>query len=152
MVTQAEEQHGQGVALRLVEYGQEIVSAHERQGSGVAHYTDEVDEGRHHAPEDDHQHREVLVHSLEQAVKGQGEKDQDDRAEQVADDAETEEPFVSGDVAGRGGRVAMHEQLVGNVDEGEDAAVVKDEVPESGEAPGVDGWMIDPLSVGHYLS
>src|SRR5258708_29397669 len=135
MVTQAEEQHGQDVPLRLVEYGQKIVSAHERQGSSVAHYTDEVDEGRHHAAEDDHQHSEVLVHSFEQAVKGQREEDQNDRAEQVADDAETEEPLVSGDVAGRGGRVAMHEQLAGNVDEADGAGEDEEQVPEVGDSP-----------------
>src|SRR6202022_580976 len=122
------------------EDGQEIVSSHERQGSCVAHYTDEVDEGRHHAPEDDHQNREVLVHSFEQAVKGQGEEDQNDRAEQVADDAETEEPFVSGDVAGGGGRVAMHEQLAGNVHEADGAGEDEEQVPEAGDSPGVAGW------------
>lgn len=65
MVTQMEEEHGQGVALRLVEDGKEIGATHERQGSGVVHHTDEVDERRHHASKDDYHHSEVLVHSFE---------------------------------------------------------------------------------------
>jgi hypothetical protein len=139
MVGQAEEQQGQGVALGLVEDGEEIGAAHERQGSGVVHHTDEVDEGGHHAAEDDHQHSEVLVHSFEQAVEGQGEEDQDDRAGQLADDAKTEEPLVRGDVAGRGGGVAMDEQLAGNVDEAEGAAENEEQVPEFGDSAWVAG-------------
>jgi hypothetical protein len=42
MVTQTEKQHGQGVPLRFVEYGQEIASAHEHQDASVAHHTNEV--------------------------------------------------------------------------------------------------------------
>ena len=35
MVVQTEEQHGQGVVLRFVEYGEEIGATHEQEGSDV---------------------------------------------------------------------------------------------------------------------
>jgi len=82
---------------------------------------------------------EVLVHCLEQPVKGQDEEDQDHRADQVAHDAETEERLVSGDVAGRRGRVAIHEQFAGNIDEAQWGEDAKEQVPESGDSPGVAG-------------
>jgi hypothetical protein len=43
-------------------------------------------------------------------------KNQNDRANQVANDAETEEPLVSGDVVDRRGHVPSNEQFAGNVD------------------------------------
>src|SRR2546425_5865533 len=101
MVMQTEEQHGQGVALRFSEYGQEIGAAHEHQGSSIVQHVEEVDGGWHQTPENYHQHSVVLVHSLEQSVKSQHEEDQDRPTEQVADDAETEEQLVRGDVVGR---------------------------------------------------
>src|SRR5258707_7382904 len=132
MVTQTEEEHGQRVPLRFVEYGQEIGSAHDHEGACVAHYTDEVDEGRHHAPEDHDQHSEVLVHSLEQPVEGEPEEDQDDRASEVANDAETEEPLVSGDVVDGRGRVPMDEQFSRDIHEAQRADKAKEQVPDSG--------------------
>src|SRR6266478_3872372 len=94
MVMQTEEQHGQGVPLRFLEYGQEIGAAHEHQGSSVVQHVKEVDGGWNQTPEDHDQHSVVLVHSLEQPIKSQHEEDQDGPAEQVADYAETEERRV----------------------------------------------------------
>jgi hypothetical protein len=59
VVVQAEKQNDQGVPLRLVEYGQEIGTAHNHQGVGTGHDVYEVDDGWHHAAK------------LEQRVKGQ---------------------------------------------------------------------------------
>ena len=67
---QTEEQHGQGVPLRLFEYGQEIGAAREHQGSRIVQHIEEVDRGWQHTPEDHHQSGQVLVHSLKQPVKG----------------------------------------------------------------------------------
>jgi hypothetical protein len=64
MVMQTEEQHGQGVPLRFLEYGQEIGAAHEHQGSGVVQDVEEVDGGWQQTPKDHHQSRQVLVHPL----------------------------------------------------------------------------------------
>src|SRR5882762_7331950 len=114
---QTEKQHGQRVPLRFFEYGQEIGAAREHEGSRVVQHVEEVDGGWQHTTQDHHQHGEVLVHSLEQPVKSQHEKNQDDAAEQVADDAKTEEQLVRGDVVGRRGRVPTHEQLAWNIDE-----------------------------------
>src|SRR5258708_19834227 len=94
MVVKAEEEHGEGVALWLVEDGEEVGSAHEREGGCVADYADEVDEGGHDAAEDDDQYCEVLVHTSEQPVKGQREEDQDEGAGEIADDAEAQEPLL----------------------------------------------------------
>ena len=139
MVTQTEEQHGQRVPLRFVEYRQEFAPAHDHQGGSVAHDTHEADKGRHHAPEDHHQHGEVLIHPLEQPVKRQHEEDQDHPAGQVAHDAETKEPLVSGDVVDRRGRVPGHEQLAGNVHETQGADDAEEQVPGSGHSP----WIAD---------
>ncbi len=79
---------------------------------------EEVDGGWQHTTQDHHQHGEVLVYSLKQPVKSQRDEDHDGPGEQVAGDAETEERLVRGDVVGRRGRVAMHEQLTGYIDEG----------------------------------
>jgi hypothetical protein len=49
-------------------------------------------------PESHHQYSEVLVHSPEQPAEGQHPEDQNHPADKVADDAETAEPVVSGDV------------------------------------------------------
>src|SRR5437868_6288729 len=117
MVAQTEEEHGEGVSLQLIEYGQEIGSAYERENAGVADYPDEVNEGGHDAPEDHHQYCEVLVHSLEQTVEGQREDDQDQSADEVGDDAEAEEPLMSGDVVCSRGGVSMHEEFSGDVHE-----------------------------------
>ena len=47
---QTEEQHGQGVALRFVEHGQEIGAANEDQSSNVVQHVDEVDGGPSDSP------------------------------------------------------------------------------------------------------
>src|SRR5712692_3030842 len=142
-----QEQHGQGVALRFLEYGQEIGAAHEYQSSSVVQHVDEVDGGWQHAAEDDHQHGEVPVHSVEQPVKSQNEKDQDDPAQQVADDAEAEEQLVSADVARRHGRVPTHEQFGGNVDKAEGGEEDKEQVQESGDSPWVAGRAHVPSAI-----
>src|SRR6266566_4587670 len=72
---QAEEQHGEGVALRFVEHGEEIGATHEQEGSDVVQRVEEVDWRHHQTPQDHHQSSEVLVHSLEQPVQSQGEED-----------------------------------------------------------------------------
>ena len=76
---------------------------------------------------------------MEQPVKSQHEEDQDGPAEQVGDDAETEEQLVSGDVVGRRGRVATHDQSAGNIDEAEGGEDDQEQVQESGDSPWVVG-------------
>src|ERR1700682_3536048 len=117
MVMQTEEQQGQSVPLRFFEYGQEIGAAHEQQGSNVVQRVEEVDRRYHQPAQNHHQRCVVLVHALEQPVESQNEEDSDGPGEQVADDAKTEEKLVRGDIVGRRGRVATHEQSAGNVDE-----------------------------------
>src|SRR4029077_8153950 len=134
-----EEQHGQGVPLRFIEYGQEIGAPDDHESAGVAHHSNKVDEGWHHAPEDYHQHSEVLVDFLKQPVKGQHEENQDDPAKQVANDAGTEEPLVSGDVVDRRGRVPGYEQFVGNIHKAQWADDAEEQVPESSDSPRVAG-------------
>src|SRR5207237_5134265 len=75
LVMQAQEEHGEGVALRLVEYGQETGAAHHYQGSSVVQRVEEIDGGHHQTPEYHHQPSEVLVHCLEQPVQSQREED-----------------------------------------------------------------------------
>src|SRR5439155_2410149 len=118
---------------------QEIGAAHEHQGSRVVQHVEEVDARRQYAPDDHHQHSEVLVQSLEQAIKSQHEEDQDGPAEQVGDHAQTEERLVSQDVVGRRGGVAMHEQFAGNIDEADGGEDDKQQVQESGDSAGVIG-------------
>ena len=60
-----------------------------------------------------------------------------------ANDAETEERLVSGDVAGRGGRVAVHEEFVGDVDEAQRAEQNKEQIPESNHS----SWIAGPAHV-----
>src|SRR6202162_1233858 len=96
---------------------QVIGAAHEYQDSRIVQHVKEVDAGRHHTPEDHHQHSVVLVHSLEQPVKSQHEEDQDGPGEQVGDDAETEERLVRGNLVNRRGSVPTHKQSAGNIDE-----------------------------------
>src|SRR5437660_7771026 len=136
MVMQADEQHDQRITLRFVEDGQEVGVAGapgpgDHEGAGVAHHVHEVDEGGHHAAHDHEQDRELLVDAFEQPVKREYEEDQDHGAEQIAQHAESEEPLVRGDVAGRGGRVAVHEEFVGDVDEAQRAAQYAEQVPEA---------------------
>src|SRR5437667_6974455 len=84
---QAEEQHGEGVALRFVEHGEEIGATHEQEGSDVVQRVEEVDWRHHQTPQDHHQSSEVRVHSLQQPVQSQREEDSHGPSEQVAEDA-----------------------------------------------------------------
>src|SRR5271163_4578708 len=102
-----QEHHGQRVSLRFVECRKKVASAHDHQGASVAYHPNKIDQGRHHTPEDHHQHCKILVHVLKQAVKSHHHENQDHPAEQVAHDAETEEPFVSSDILDCGGCVAV---------------------------------------------
>src|SRR5437667_10056190 len=144
---QPEEQQDQCVTLRLVEHRQEVGAAaapgapapREHEGAGIAHHVDEVDEGGHHAAYDHEQHRELLVDPLEQPVKREHEKDQHHGAEQIAQDAESEEQLVRGDVAGGRGRVVVHEEFVGDVDEAQRAAQYEEQVPESNHSSWIAG-------------
>ena len=45
---------------------------------------------------------------------------------------------MSGDVAGRRGRIAIQEQFAGNVDEAQWGEDAKQQIPESGNSPGVE--------------
>ena len=110
---QTEEQHGEGVALRFVEYGEEIGATREQEGSDVVQRVEEVDWRHHQTPQDHHESSEVLVHSLEQPVQSQREEDSHGCGEEITDDAETEERLMRGDVVGRRGRVPLYEQLLG---------------------------------------
>jgi hypothetical protein len=56
------------------------------------------------------------------------EEDTNDSGEQVADDAETEERLVRGDVVGRRGRVFTHKQSARNIDAAEDGDAKEQEV------------------------
>src|SRR5207247_8988416 len=129
---QTKEQHCPGVPLRLLEHGQEVGAAHEYQGSSVVQHDEEVHGGWEHTSQDHHQHSEVLVHSLEQPVKSHREKDADGPGDQIADDAEAEERLVRGDVAGGRGRVPMHEQGAGNVEEAYGGGDGEEEIEETG--------------------
>src|SRR5712691_10399345 len=57
------------------------------------------------------------VHTAEQTVESHDYKDENDRRDQVSDDAETEKRLVSQDVAGGRGGVPAHEQSAGNIDQ-----------------------------------
>src|SRR5262249_35011246 len=94
----------------------------------------EIDQGRHDTAQNHHQHGQVLVHSLEQPVKRQGEKNKNDRSGQFAQHAQAEEPFMRGDVACRRGCVIVHKQFVGNVDQAQWTAKDEEQVPESGDS------------------
>jgi hypothetical protein len=61
----------------------------------------------------------------------------DHRADQVVQGAETEAGLVSADVAGRPGRVGIYEQFAGNIDEAQWGEDAKEQVPESGDLPGL---------------
>jgi hypothetical protein len=134
LASQLQKQHRQRVLLRLVEDGQESGSAHDQQRAQVAHHADKEEERRHDAPKDHDEHGEVPVHSREQPVKGQSEEDQDDRAGQVGDDAQTEERLVCRDVVDRGSRVVIHEQLVGDIDEAQGVEEDQEQIPEPGDS------------------
>src|SRR5207245_5326932 len=89
------------------------------------------------------QQGEKLAHAFDQPVKRQHEEDQDHGGEQIAQHAEPEEPLVRGDVRGRRGRVARHEQFVGDVDEAQRAEQDKQQIPESSHSP----WIADRAHV-----
>jgi hypothetical protein len=103
--------------------------------------------GRLDFPEDHHHHREVLVHSLEQPVKGQHQEDQDHAADQIGHDTETEEPLVSGDVVDRRCRVPLHEEFAGDIDEARWTDEDKEQIPEPGHSPGLRVELIFPPSL-----
>src|SRR5207245_9448265 len=71
LVVQAEKQHGECVALRLVKYGQEIAAAREPQGGGIVHCVDKEYRHLHQAAQDHHQHSERMVDYLKQSIKSQ---------------------------------------------------------------------------------
>src|SRR5438093_1043354 len=139
MVMQTEEQHGQGVALRWSNTDKKSAPrASIMAAASFSTLKKSMADGST-PPQDHHQHRQVLVHSLEQPVKSQREEDHDDPGDQVADDAETEESLMRDDVVGRRGRVPAHEQSVGNVHEAEGGDDGEEQVDESGDSPGVAG-------------
>jgi hypothetical protein len=78
-----------------------------------------------------------VVHPLEQPVKSQSKENQANRANQVTDDTETEEPLVSRDIVGGRGRVPVHEQLVGYVNQAEWADQNEQQVPDPATLPGL---------------
>lgn len=67
--------------------------------------------------ENRHQNGQRLVDVPEQSVERQRKKNQDDAAEKVAEDSESEQCFVREDVVGGGGGVARNEELAGNDEE-----------------------------------
>ena len=148
LAMQFQEQHGQRVPLRFFECGQEIGAAREHQGSSIIQHVEEVDGGWQHTTEDHHQRGEALVHSLKQSIEGQRHENHDAPDEQVADNAETEERLMRGDVVGRRARVALHEQLAGNVEDADRAGDGEEQVQESGDSPGVAGRAHVPSLTG----
>src|SRR3989442_4360801 len=80
-----------------------------------------------------------MVEHFEQPVKREHEEDEDDGTDQVAQHADSEEPLVRSDVAGRGGRVALHEKFVGDVDETQRAEQNKEQIPVSNHSSGIAG-------------
>src|SRR5437867_3702658 len=75
MVMQPEEQHHQGVALRLVEHGKEVGALRNHERAGVGHHVHEIDQRRHHAAGNHEEHCELLIHPLEQPVERQHQED-----------------------------------------------------------------------------
>ena len=60
-----------------------------------------------------------LVHPAEQAVESHDQEDEDDRGDQVSNDAETEKHLVSQDVFSRRGGVPCDDESAWNIDEAE---------------------------------
>src|SRR6266852_5132388 len=115
---QAEEQHAQGVYLTFVEYGKEIRAAEEGEGGDVAQHIHKPDGGGDQN-QGHHQRSMRHVHAAEQTVESQDQEDENDRGDQVSDDAETEKRLVSQDVVGGRGGVPPHDQSAGNIDQAE---------------------------------
>src|SRR6266436_9216135 len=108
LVMQVERQHGEGVTLGLVENGEEVSAASEKQGRYVICCVDEENR-RGHKRAEDHQDCERTVDSFKQPIKRQRDKDPYSAADQVADNAEAEEQLVASDVIGRCCSVSLHD-------------------------------------------
>ena len=117
---QIEEQHSQGIPLRLFEYGQEVSPAREEEGSdGVQliqkRYRDRDDNQCHH------ERGVPPVDPFEQVVQSQGHEDKTGLADEFARDGEAKERLGGRDVVGRRRCVSVHDQLAGNIGHGEEA-------------------------------
>ena len=135
----AEEQQNECVALRLFEHVQKIGTLGDHEGARVSRNVHEVQERGHDPAENHDQHRELLVHVLEQPVERHREADQDHCANQIGDHSEAKEPLVCEDVVRGRGRVPGDEELFGDVDEPEWTEENEGQVPESCDAPRIAG-------------
>ena len=97
--------------------------------------------------QDDHEHRVIPVHGLEEPVQCQNHIDEDDLADQVAEDAAAEELLGSHDVAKRGYSISAHQKNRRDIDVAKDG----EERPGQVQAPGKSCGPIDGgiRSVGH---
>jgi len=118
VTVQAEEEEGEGFAMSLVEGGQEICAAEERQGGGFVEYVHEGD-GDGEQDQGDHQRGSRLVDLVQQAIQGADHEDEEDGASEFADQAGAEEKFVGQDFLGGGGGVAVDDQFAGDVEQRE---------------------------------
>src|SRR5205807_7119759 len=112
---------------------------------GAAHQNESGDrieliQKRYRDLDNDQGHHECglpLVDSLEQSVQSEGHEDKTDLPDQFARDAQAKERFRSRDVAGRGGGVSAHYQLVGNVAHGEEAKYGSHYIEQAYESAGI---------------
>jgi len=104
-----------------VKYGQEIAAAREQQGGSVVHCVEKEYRHLHQAAQDHHQHSERLVDFLKQSIKSQRNEEPEDAGEQLAHNAQAKERLVRHDIVCRRGRVPMHDQDCGYVEEAHDA-------------------------------
>src|ERR1700730_13255165 len=115
---QAQEEHAESVPLRFLECVEEVRAAEKDQRSDIIERVQKRD-GARDQNEADHQPGPGLVHTAEQAIKSHAETDENDRREQISDNAEMEKCFVSQNIiCGRRG-IPAHDQLGGNIYEAE---------------------------------
>src|SRR5271155_1796846 len=96
---QIQEKHGQGIALRLVKYGEEIGAANEDKGRDGVQLIQQHDGERHH-DQSQHERGVPAVDTLEEVIESQGHANKKDLADKVTCDAGAKERFGNGDVGG----------------------------------------------------
>jgi hypothetical protein len=136
LAMQGEEEHGEGVAVGLVEDGEEVGTVDEDEsGDGVE--VVEKSEGDRDGEQSEHERGLAAADVFEEVVEGEGDPEEEDFAENVAGETDAEEGFVGGYV-GRGcGCVAADDELVGDVDEGKEAWDRDEEIEQAYESSGV---------------
>jgi hypothetical protein len=133
---EGEEEHGEGVAVGLVVDGEEISAADEGKGGDGVEVVEESD-GDGDSEEAEHECGLAATDVFEEIVERERYPEEEDFAEHIAGEADAEEGFVGSDV-GRGcGSVAADDELVRDVDEGEEAGDGDEEIEEAYESAGV---------------